>query len=106
MPTADEMVKSLLRVKSDPIAKEKLIFDVFASVPDVTRKVQQSVDRAEQIQRNLHIAIALAAFRAEQGSYPKSLDALTPKYLDKIANDYFTGKPLVYRPDEKGYLLR
>jgi hypothetical protein len=36
---------------------------------------------------------------------PKSLDALAPKYLAKIPDDYFTGKPLPYRPNENGYLL-
>ena len=28
-----------------------------------------------------------------------------PKYLDKIPLDMFSGKPLLYRPTEKGYLL-
>jgi hypothetical protein len=43
----------------------------------------------------------------ESGRYPKTLDALTPKYLEKVPQDLFTGKPLVYRPDAKGsgYLL-
>src|SRR5260370_6364532 len=52
-----------------------------------------------------HIAFALAAYQRDRGSYPKTLDELAPKYLAKVPNDYFTGKPLVYRPNEKGYLL-
>ena len=39
------------------------------------------------------------------GRYPKELDALAPKYLAKLAADLFSGKPLIYRPGEKGYLL-
>jgi hypothetical protein len=69
------------------------------------RRVQEAADRGEQGQRNLYLAFALAAYQLDQGSYPKTLDALAPKYLTKIPDDLFTGKPLVYRPSEKGYLL-
>jgi hypothetical protein len=62
-------------------------------------------DRAEQDQRNLSLAFALAAYKCDNTSYPKSLDALVPKYLDKVPNDLFTDKQLVYRPSENGYLL-
>jgi hypothetical protein len=69
------------------------------------RKMQASFDRNEQTGRNLHVAFALAAYRRDHGAYPKSLDALAPKYLPKVPDDLFTGKPLVYRPVEAGYLL-
>jgi hypothetical protein len=69
------------------------------------QKVQQAADRAEQAQRNLHIAFALAAFRHDNGAYPKQLNELAPKYLPQIPNDLFSEKPLIYRPHEKGYLL-
>ncbi len=68
-------------------------------------KVQQARDRCDQMQANLYLAFALAAYRCDNGSYPKNLEALMPKYMDKIPNDLFSGKPLVYKPDEKGYLL-
>jgi hypothetical protein len=73
-------------------------------VPAV-RKVQQAEDRTEQLQANLHVAFALAAYHREHGTYPNKLDALAPKYLAKIPKDIFSGKPLIYRPTEKGYLL-
>jgi hypothetical protein len=68
-------------------------------------KVQQARDRGDQVQANLYLAFALAAYRRDNGSYPKNLEALMPKYMDKIPNDLFSGKPLVYKPGEKGYLL-
>ncbi len=105
LPKADELAESLLRFKSDPAARGRLFVKLFGVTVELTRSIQRAVERAEQIQRNLYIAIALAAYCADQKSYPKSLDALTPKYLDKVPDDYFTGKPLVYKPDEKGYLL-
>lgn len=61
--------------------------------------------RAEQDRRNLFLAFALAAYKCDNKSYPKSLDALIPRYLDKVPDDFFTGNPLVYQPSENGYLL-
>jgi hypothetical protein len=68
-------------------------------------KVQSAIDRCDQTQRNLHLAFALAAYRRDHGTYPAALADLAPKYLDAIPDDLFAGKPLVYRPAEKGYLL-
>ncbi len=73
-------------------------------MPAVT-KVQQARDRCDQLQANLYLAFALAAYRRDNGSYPKKLEALMPKYVEKVPNDLFSGKALVYKPDEKGYLL-
>jgi hypothetical protein len=68
-------------------------------------KVQQAADRNEQAQRNLHIAFALAAYRSDHGAYPKRLGELTPTYLSHVPEDLFSGKALIYRPAEDGYLL-
>lgn len=73
-------------------------------VPAVA-KVSQAEFRAEQHQRNLQAAFALEAFRSDQGRYPKKLDDLTPKYLKTVPGDVFSGKALIYRPEENGYLL-
>jgi hypothetical protein len=51
------------------------------------------------------LALALAAYRGEQGKYPEDLSALKPKYLREIPDDRFTDKPLQYRLVGKGYLL-
>jgi hypothetical protein len=68
-------------------------------------KLQSAAERCEQTQRNLHLAFALAAFQRDNGRDPAKLDELAPKYLEKIPNDLFSGKPLIYRLEEKGYLL-
>jgi hypothetical protein len=62
-------------------------------------------ERADQEQRNLPIAFALAAHHHDTGRYPDSLDKLVPKYLESISDDLYTGKPLRYRQTEKGYLF-
>jgi hypothetical protein len=84
----------------------KTIGDVMITmlVPAV-HKVQQAEDRAAQTQRNLEVAFALAAYRADHERYPEKLEALAPNYLAAVPGDLFSGKALVYRPSEKGYLL-
>lgn len=68
-------------------------------------KITNTTDRFEQQQNCLLLAFALAAFRDENGKYPQSLEDLTPKYFAMITSDIFSGKPLVYRRKETGYLL-
>jgi len=68
-------------------------------------KVQSAADRCEQNQDNLYTAFALAAYHCDHGRYPKNLEALVPRYLDKTPMDMFSGKPLIYRSNENGYLL-
>jgi hypothetical protein len=89
-----------------PEARGKVFGDLLVVLMSpAVRKVQTAYDRNEQGRRNLHLAFALAAYQRDTGGYPKTLDALAPKYIDKVPGDLFTGKPLVYRPEGKGYLL-
>jgi hypothetical protein len=68
-------------------------------------KVQGALERCEQGQRNLHLAFALAAYQRDHGQYPAKLEELTPKYVESIPDDLFSGNPLIYRLVDKGYLL-
>jgi hypothetical protein len=69
------------------------------------RRISNAQDRSEQVQRNLLVAFALAAYHREHGRYPVKLDDLAPRYLTTVPVDMFSGAALVYRPVEKGYLL-
>jgi peroxiredoxin len=62
-------------------------------------------DRAQQQQANLRVALALSAYRADQGRYPDKLAELSPKYLKEVPADLFTGQPLIYHVTEDGYLF-
>jgi hypothetical protein len=64
-----------------------------------------SADKAEQTERNLQLAFALAAYKSDHNRYPPKLDDLAPKYLARIPDDLFSGKALIYRPSDDGYLL-
>ncbi len=49
--------------------------------------------------RVAHLQLALAAWRAEHGQLPKTLDELVGKELDSLPVDPFTGRPFLYRPE-------
>jgi hypothetical protein len=68
-------------------------------------KIFDAADRTEQTERNVQVAFALAAYRADHGRYPASLDELAPKYLPKVPGDLFSFGPLVYLSEGDGYLL-
>src|SRR5205085_1860751 len=68
-------------------------------------KIQGAHDRNAQIQRNLHVAFALAAYRADHEKYPAKIDALTPAYLAVVPDDLFDGRPLRYHSAGPSYLL-
>jgi hypothetical protein len=47
----------------------------------------------------------LQAYRKEKGAYPDSLDALVPGYMPDLPIDPWTGKPMLYKVTDDGYLL-
>ena len=69
------------------------------------QKVNDFNDRAEQIQRNGLLVTVLAAHFADHKKYPDKLADLVPKYIAKIPEDVFSGKPLIYTPTKSGYLF-
>jgi hypothetical protein len=100
------VVRALLGMEPSPGVIGEAIGNVlFGLLMPAAAKVQQAEDRTKQAHRNLCLAFALAAYQREHGSYPKTLEALAPKYLAEVPGDLFSGKPLIYRPSEKGYLL-
>jgi hypothetical protein len=73
--------------------------------PIPVHKIQNAADRIKQELDNVQIAFALTWYERDHGAYPKTLDALAPKYLKQVPQDIFSGKPLIYRPSEKGFVL-
>ncbi len=51
------------------------------------------------------VALALEAYRLENGTYPEALAELVPDYIPEVPLDYFITQPLTYRKTETGYLL-
>ncbi len=63
------------------------------------------VDRTRMLHEIETLAVALACYHAEYGRWPSELDELCPSLLNAIPIDRFSGKPLIYRLSDKGYLL-
>jgi hypothetical protein len=51
------------------------------------------------------VGFALAAYRADAGTYPASLGNLAPRYIAQVPADPFTDQPLHYQPQKDGFLL-
>ncbi|HEY1187261.1 MAG TPA: hypothetical protein VGE74_06365 [Gemmata sp.] len=104
---ADETkVKKVMEGKDAGKALGKALGEVLMGlVAPAMNKIQQAYDRADQTAINLQIAFALAVYRKDNRRYPAHLRDLAPKYLASVPDDVFTGKPLVYKPADKGYLF-
>ncbi|HTU21691.1 MAG TPA: hypothetical protein VMG10_26880 [Gemmataceae bacterium] len=57
------------------------------------------------LRRYSRLAIALIAYRAKHGEYPKTLEELTPGFLDRLPRDPWDGGPLHMKATEKGVEL-
>jgi hypothetical protein len=59
----------------------------------------------EAIMLTSRAGLACRLYKNRTGSYPESLDELVPGILTEVPIDPFTGKPLVYRREEKGFIV-
>jgi hypothetical protein len=99
-------LKKLIKDGGPAKVAGKQIGDVLIGLlAPAVRKVQQAHDRILQVQANLEVAFALTAYRKDTGRYPAKLADIAPKYLASVPGDLFAGKPLIYKPSEKGYLF-
>ena len=69
------------------------------------RAAFEAEDRAAVTLRMTEVALALAAYRSDHGSYPEKLDQLVPNYLDEVPQDVFTEGELRYKPSGEDYVL-
>lgn len=54
----------------------------------------------------LQLQLALRAYQADRGRFPRTLDELSPDYLKSVPCDVFSdGAPFHYQPSTGGYLL-
>jgi hypothetical protein len=60
---------------------------------------------AETRRRLVITAIALARYRKQHGTYPKSLMELVPEFLKKSPIDFMDGKPLRYWLTDDGHFI-
>lgn len=74
-------------------------------VPNFTKAVQTTT-RNQTFANEALLACALERCRKTNGAYPETLDALVPRFVDKLPHDIVNGQPLKYRrTDDGGYRL-
>jgi hypothetical protein len=78
-----------------------LVAKLLPALKDAAVIEERTRMRADLVQ----LGCALAAYHAERGAYPETLEALQPAYCTEVSADRFTGKPLRYRRQDRGYLL-
>ena len=90
--------------QQDPVLPEDKIGQLL--VPVYARKASLKYTVTQTENGLLLIRLALRAYQAEHGSYPASLEKLTPTYLAQIPSDSFAATgPLQYKVQGKQYLL-
>ena len=108
LPAVDEQQHRVFREFTDRLeqvlAKEprtpynlltKMLVPALGGAARKSARAQTSVDAAR-------VACALERFRLANGQWPETLDALAPKFIEKIPNDVMDGKPLRYRKNSDG----
>lgn len=82
------------------VASEQLSNTLVSLIAPAVQAAIVAEERAHTQTRLLQIAVALAAYRAEHGAYPETLDELSD-----LPTDLYTGEPFRYRRTDEGYLL-
>jgi hypothetical protein len=68
-------------------------------------KVQIRAAEAQTVADEAVLACALERYRLANGKYPEQLNALVPRFIEKLPHDIITGEPLIYRPAGEQYVL-
>jgi hypothetical protein len=82
-------------------------FKIWGNIPGegMEGMLQDAIDRDGCKSDLLMTDLALRAYLSDQGALPAKLDDLSPQYLDRIPADRYSGRPLVYRRAEEGFVL-
>lgn len=73
-------------------------------LPSLSR-IQLKWETARAEARLTTVALALAAYKSDRGSYPPSLSDLSPAFIASVPSDNFSDRSFIYARTEKGYTL-
>jgi hypothetical protein len=89
-----------------PELKTTTPFNVFARLLfPALAKTSQKFARGQTIIDQALAACALERFRLANSRYPENLDALVPRYLERVPADVIDGQPLKYRRSDGGHFV-
>jgi hypothetical protein len=73
-------------------------------VPNFSR-ASQTVAQNQTLANQARIVCALERYHLARGSYPETLDALVPQFIDVLPHDVIGGQPLKYARKDGNYTL-
>jgi Bacterial type II secretion system protein G. len=95
---ADQAVRAEMKHYSPYKVQALMTFPALNAAVKKFAFAQASVDLAR-------VACALERYRLAHGEYPESLDALSPRFIEKLPHDVIGGQPLHYRRTEAGQFV-
>ena len=99
-------ISELVR-RLSPISQRRSAYNFLLgmALPNYSKAVQTAA-RNQTLVNQAMLACVLERYRLASGQYPETLDALTPRFIEKLPHDLIGGQPLKYRrTDGAGYLL-
>ena len=75
-----------------------MLFPALSSANAKSARMQTYVDEAR-------VACALERYRLTSGQFPETLEALVPKFMEKLPHDVINGQPLKYRRTDDGQFV-
>lgn len=75
------------------------------TAPSGVESVFMKSAQIEAIMLASRAGLACRLYKIRTGQYPESLESLVPALLPEVPTDPFTGKPMVYRRDGKGFIV-
>ncbi len=109
----DKMLQNMMALKNEQLPDEqrtRMVTDFWmrwlacmaSSYSPSTGRTRNRLDGHRIV---THAAFAVAAFRADHGQYPDSLQELVPRYLDQMPMDLFADGPLRFHRNGDGCLI-
>lgn len=69
---------------------------IIAALAKPVRALLEDREMSRAFDQLVQVGAAIERYRAAEGAYPETLDALVPTYLSETPTDAFTGEPLRY----------
>ena len=93
-------------LKQKPIDKQIPSYAIISRLllPNLDKLCERIAAHEAQVEI-CRVGLGLKLFKQKNGAYPDTLDKLAPEFLDTIPVDPFTGKALIYRKADAGFIL-
>jgi hypothetical protein len=102
-PPKIENAMSNLAITLDHSSLFGMLADI--SNPNFTKAIQTTAHN-QTLANEAQIVCALERYHLAHGEYPESLDALAPRFIEKMPHDIINGQPLHFRrTDDENFLL-